>query len=130
MGQVPQVQWAQEAGVIEMRGSSGFHYHTSEPAEATPISEYKGKAGTIYLQRSGSASENDPAYEVWFEDFCIIGAGETELGALKDAVMHVADIGNLVASAMGQLSPSLTGEESQLVIGAIPLQALPDRGDK
>lgn len=87
-------------------------------------SEFKGKAGTIYVEKGGH-DDREP-YEVWFEDFCIIGTGHSEIVALNDTLRHVADMAELVADALRQMSSTLTKEEADLVIGAIPLQALPD----
>lgn len=86
--------------------------------------EFKGEAGTIYLETSPDGDETP--WRVWFEDFCIIGQGRTRIEALQDAASHLAGIGLLVAQAMNQEELTLTEEEAQLVIGAIPLQSLPE----
>lgn len=89
------------------------------------MSEYKGEIGTIYVE----VVDGGERREVWFEDFCILGAGSSEIEALQAAAEYVADLASLVAGAIKIVSPALTEEESQLVIGAIPLQALPDESD-
>lgn len=63
------------------------------------MSEFKGKAGTIYVEKDDS---NEKPYEVWFEDFCILGVGDSQQEALRDAVGHVRDIGTLVSEALKQ----------------------------
>jgi hypothetical protein len=88
------------------------------------IGEFKGKAGTIYVEKAGY-DDSEP-YEVWFEDFCIIGTGDSQIAALNDAARHLADMAEIVSDALRQMSPTLTKEEADLVVGAIPLQALPD----
>lgn len=62
------------------------------------ISEFSGKAGNIYIEEVDD--DDDRPYQVWFEDFCIIGKGDTELEALNDAVAHVGDISRLVSEAI------------------------------
>ena len=61
------------------------------------MSEYKNQAGTIYVEQDNS---NDKPFEVWFEDFCIIGTGNSEREALEDAERHLADINTLVKQAL------------------------------
>jgi hypothetical protein len=63
------------------------------------ISGFKGAAGTIYIERAEDAGEGDRKIEVWFEDFCILGLGHTELEALNDAWSHTGDIMALIADA-------------------------------
>lgn len=60
------------------------------------MSEFKGKAGTIYIERSKLDSE----YEIWFEDLCILGKGKSDIEALQDAADHVKDIGHLISGAI------------------------------
>ena len=79
-----------------------------------------GKAGTIYIE---PPDPRDRQWRVWFEDFHVIGQGPSEIEALKDAERMTTEMTDLVRSAMTDANP-LTEEESQLVIGAIPLQAL------
>lgn len=69
------------------------------------MSEYKGKAGTIYVEQRPKQSEDDKPYEVWFEDFCIIGNGDSELEALEDAVQHALDIAELANDAITKFQP-------------------------
>lgn len=61
------------------------------------MTEYTGKAGHIYIEKSGERP-ND-GYEVWFEDFCILGAGASELEALQNAIRHTLQIAKLVTEA-------------------------------
>lgn len=82
--------------------------------------EVRGKAGTIYIE---PPDRSERQWRVWFEDFHIIGQGPSEIEALKDAERMTVEMAELVRSAMTDANP-LTEEESQLVIGAIPLQAL------
>lgn len=63
-------------------------------------SQFKGRAGTIYLEES-----DDGECDVWFEDFCIIGQGKSRDEALKDAVRHLIDIGELVSAAQAASAP-------------------------
>jgi len=60
------------------------------------MAEYTGNAGTIYTRK---ADESEPRYEVWFEDFCELGAGPTEAEALEDAGRNTADILALISEA-------------------------------
>lgn len=63
--------------------------------------EFKGETGTIYVQYS----EGDyKPYNVWFEDFVILGDGDSEIEALRDARAHTANIGKLITDAIGELS--------------------------
>lgn len=82
--------------------------------------EVTGKAGTIYIELP---DRNERQWRVWFEDFHIIGQGPSEIEALKDAEQMTMEMTELVRSAISSANP-LTEEESQLVIGAIPLEAL------
>lgn len=66
------------------------------------MSEFKGKAGTIYVSKSKDSDEQP--WEVWFEDFCILGTGDTKLEVLKDAVGHTADISDLISGAITELA--------------------------
>lgn len=66
--------------------------------------EYKGEVGTIYFQRAKDVEGKE--YEVWFEDFNIIGLGKTKMEALKDAAEFAVDLGKLVESAMAQEAAS------------------------
>jgi hypothetical protein len=65
------------------------------------INEFKGKAGTIYIERAdpNEIDENGREIEVWVENFSIIGLGHTELEALNDAWTHVGDMMALIAEA-------------------------------
>jgi hypothetical protein len=75
------------------------------------MSEFKGRAGTIYIEKSDVLSNVDlkpvrAEYEVWFEDFCILGTGDTEVKALDDAWRHTGDIMALIADARIQTASS------------------------
>ena len=82
------------------------------------ISEFKGEAGTIYIERIDVISKTDQRvvrseYEVWFENLSIIGKGNTELQALQDAALCAAQISLLVATAISKVSdttPAASGE--------------------
>lgn len=65
------------------------------------IREFKGDAGRIYVEKA-SGSDEKP-YEVWFEDFHILGLGHTELEALEDAARMLADMDTLVIEAITQV---------------------------
>lgn len=58
---------------------------------------YRGKAGTIYLERSEQAGSQ---WDVWFEDFHIIGAGTSRIEALKDAIRFLGEVDELVKTAI------------------------------
>lgn len=68
------------------------------------MSEFKGKAGTIYTTKSNSVGADDPRWEAWLEDFCILGLGHTEHEALIDAKRHTTDIRNLIDQALIQVT--------------------------
>lgn len=52
------------------------------------------EVGTIYVKHPGSQ------WEVWFEDFNIIGIGLTRVEALQDAIEHCEQLGQLVKTAL------------------------------
>lgn len=62
------------------------------------INEFKGKAGRIYVEKAGY--DDRKPYEVWFEDLCILGDGDSEIEALRNAARHAADISILIAEAL------------------------------
>jgi hypothetical protein len=70
------------------------------------MSEFKGKAGTIYVNasRDGNNERVNGDFEVWFEDFCILGQGKSEIEALDDAWRHTGDIMALIADARIQMT--------------------------
>lgn len=70
------------------------------------MSEFKGKAGVIYTEYADTVDGFQ--WQVWFEDFCIIGTGNTELKALGDAERHVSDISALISEAIETLMQSTT----------------------
>lgn len=74
------------------------------------MSEYTGECGTIYITETRRSETY--AYEVWFEDFHIIGQGHTELEALRDAALHAAQLSALIASALAFYAPVAKLEES------------------
>lgn len=67
------------------------------------MSEYRGKAGRIYVEQSETEVDSH-RYEVWFEDFCILGMGNSELEALEDAARHTQNIGTLIGHAIKEQS--------------------------
>ena len=62
--------------------------------------EFKGRAGTLYLHET---HDDDQKWDVWFEDFCIIGCGNTPAAAMDDAVRHAANISKLAKQAFNEL---------------------------
>jgi hypothetical protein len=115
-----QLQRAQES---EMRSNTGFHYMPDSNAANGPCD------GDDRFPRDGRVlhvAKRDGFYEVWLNtevadfDGVHIGEGETREAAITDAVRTLES-----AAATLQL-PYLTKEDAQLVIGAIPLQALPE----
>lgn len=68
------------------------------------MSEYKGKAGTIYVIKAddGDIDEGGKAYEAWYEDHFILGLGHSEVGALEDSAQNAADIVSLVSEAVAK----------------------------
>jgi hypothetical protein len=67
--------------------------------------EFTGKAGNIYIQKCRNPKD-DHLYEVWFEDFCIMGNGDSELEALRDASRYTGDILALISEAILSVGPS------------------------
>ena len=49
----------------------------------TKSREFKGEAGCIYIEVAQPGDNH--RYEVWFETFCILGEGNSEIEALGDA---------------------------------------------
>lgn len=65
------------------------------------MSEFKGKAGTIYVQQTTDENSlNEKPFEVWFEDFYILGTGRSDIEALQDAKRHADDIVRLISDAV------------------------------
>lgn len=62
------------------------------------MSEFSSQVGTIYISEADNVDEQ--RWEVWYEDLCILGVGNSEIEALNDAVGHVADIAHLVNMAI------------------------------
>lgn len=65
------------------------------------MSEFKGKAGTIYIEK---VKASDREYEVWLEDFCILGTGNTELEALQNAGQQAVNILEIIVRAMPEVA--------------------------
>lgn len=65
------------------------------------INQFRGKAGTIYIQKADpdEIDEGGREVEIWFESFCILGLGGTVLEALNDAWSHTGDIMMLISEA-------------------------------
>ncbi len=57
--------------------------------------DFGGTAGTLYLIKR---SDIDP-WEVWFEDFYMLGDGNSELHALNNAWSNAGDIMALISEA-------------------------------
>lgn len=73
------------------------------------IHEFHGDVGGVYITRD---SDIDP-FEVWFEDFYILGKGSSVPSALQDAALHAAQLSLLIATAMNRISnatPATSGE--------------------
>jgi hypothetical protein len=106
-----------------MRGNTGFHF-------APDVNAVKGpRDHDERLPLDGRVlhiAERDGFYEVWLNtevsdfDGIHIGEGESRDAAVMNAITTL----ETAAAALRRLL--LTEEEAQLVIGAIPLQALPD----
>ena len=66
------------------------------------MSEFTGEAGTIYVNVSRDKNNNpvNRHFEVWFEDFCILGTGNAELEALRAARRQAFAIGGLITEAI------------------------------
>lgn len=64
------------------------------------MSKFKGDVGTIYTQETDDA---DKRWQVWFEDFNIIGLGNTELEALRDAERVTGEMNALVKQAIAEV---------------------------
>ena len=77
------------------------------------LHEFKGKAGRIYIQRADDSEmdEGGRRMEVWFEDFCILRLGHTEVEALDDAWSHTGDIMALISEARLKLSDATPSGE-------------------
>jgi hypothetical protein len=75
------------------------------------VSEYKGKAGRIYTEvvDDDDIDEGGKKWEVWFEDFCILGLGHTEQEVLEDAIRHTEDLSTLISEALVSLSVAAAG---------------------
>lgn len=79
------------------------------------MKEFRGKAGVIYVEQRPKQSEDDKPYEVWFEDFCILGNGDSDIEALQDARQHAEDIVSLISDA---IIKTLTAEPEAHEAGA------------
>lgn len=66
------------------------------------MSEFTGEVGTIYTNKSDSCDLG--RWEAWFEDFNIIGQGNTELEALHDAERMTLGMNTLVKQAISELA--------------------------
>ena len=73
--------------------------------------EFHGDAGTIYIEQAQPGDNH--RYEVWFETFCILGEGDSELTALNEAWRHTGNILALIAEArltIVNATPAASGE--------------------
>lgn len=64
------------------------------------VNEFRSEAGNIFVTRD---SDIDP-FEVWFEDFYMLGKGRSELEALQDAALTSAHVSLLLAMALNSVS--------------------------
>jgi hypothetical protein len=69
------------------------------------ISEFKGEAGCIYVEKAQPG--DDHRYEVWFETFCILGEGNSEIEALLNAARHTRNIDHLVTEAIAKTESAI-----------------------
>jgi len=106
-----------------MRGYTGFHHTPDVNATRGP----RDSDERILLDgRVLHIAERDGFYEVWLNttvsdfDGIHIGEGESRDVAVVNAIT------TLETAAAALRRPLLTEEEAQLVIGVIPLQALPE----
>lgn len=70
------------------------------------MSEFRGDVGTIYTNKSDTSDLG--RWEAWFEDFNIIGQGNTELEAMHDAARMTLGMHVLVISAITKLERDST----------------------
>lgn len=61
------------------------------------MAEFIGDPGSIYTERN---PDDDKPWNVWFEDFCILGDGNTESEALEAALRQTNDIATLINEAI------------------------------
>jgi hypothetical protein len=64
------------------------------------ISEFKGEPGCIYVEEAQPGDGH--RYEVWFETFCILGEGNSEIEALRDAARYTKNIHHLITGAIAK----------------------------
>jgi hypothetical protein len=106
-----------------VRGNTGFHYMSSINTANGPDD---GDDRFPCDGRVLHVAKRDGFYEVWLNtevadfDGVHIGEGETREAAVADAVR------TLESAATALQLPYLTEEETGLIIGGIPLQALPE----
>lgn len=67
------------------------------------MASFRGEAGYLYTE---PPDDTDSEWNVWFEDFVILGSGNSELEALEDAVRHVENIRVLVSDATVRVKES------------------------
>lgn len=77
------------------------------------MSEYKGEAGTIYTEYADST--DGYRWEAWFEDFHIIGTGDSERSALEDAVRFTEQLGTLTKEALAKV---IIGDDATSAAGS------------
>ena len=68
------------------------------------IHEFRDDVGSVYVTRD---SDIDP-FEVWFEDFYILGKGNTVPEALADAALYASQLLLLIATAMIRVNSNAT----------------------
>lgn len=64
------------------------------------MSKFKGDVGTIYTEET---EDSDKRWQAWYEDFNIIGLGNTELEALRDAERVTGEMNQLCKNAILEL---------------------------
>lgn len=67
------------------------------------MASFRGEAGNLYTE---PPDETDDQWNVWFEDFVILGTGKTEMEALRDALQQTLAINQLVGSAINKAKES------------------------
>ena len=76
-------------------------YHETDKAKRDePMPEYHGEVGTLYVEKHYQTTTYDDHYQIWFEDFTIIGLGPSVIEALQDAHKFAIDLQEQVEKAM------------------------------
>ncbi len=64
------------------------------------IKQFKGHGHTLNVEQTDDVDIPDGQIEIWFEDFCILGFGETVAGALANAREWLREIDALVVESL------------------------------